>query len=155
MRTKPKSTLRVAISFNKCQIYRAENHLAINCPKYATSRPKCLKCGGLHRIENCGLKCNFCGGLGYTKESCWKKKDPKTSATIMNYLEIMIDDEEVVRNQLDVICENNQDLFSHTKIQRHRVLVDTMVGGQDEVDEKDLAQRKDVNIGLKKDPIIK
>ncbi len=77
------------------------------------------------------------------------------NTTIMNYLEVMVDDEEVVRNQLDRICGKNQDLFSHTKIQRHRVLVDTMVRGQEEANEKDLAQRKDVNIGLEKDAIIK
>jgi len=29
------------------------------------------------------------------------------NTTIMNYLEVMVDDEEVVRNQLDRICGKN------------------------------------------------
>jgi hypothetical protein len=66
-------------------------------PKYATSRPKCLKCGGLHRMENHGLKCSFCGGMGHIEERCWKKKDLKTNATTTNYLEIMIDDEKAIQ----------------------------------------------------------
>jgi hypothetical protein len=70
MQTKPKSTHGVAINFNRCEIYKTKKNLAINCPKYATSRPKCLKCGGLHRTKNYGLKCNFCGGLGYIEECC-------------------------------------------------------------------------------------
>jgi len=74
-----------------------EDHLATKYPKYATSRPKCLKCGGLHRMENCGLKCSFCGGMGHIKKHCWKKKDLKMSATTTNDLEVIIDDEEVVQ----------------------------------------------------------
>jgi hypothetical protein len=34
-------------------------------------------------------------------------KDPKMSVTTMNYLEVMVDDEEIVKNQLDRICGNN------------------------------------------------
>ncbi len=48
-------------------------------------------------MENCGLKCSFCGGMGHIKEHCWKKKDLKTNATTTNDLEVMIDDEEVVQ----------------------------------------------------------
>jgi hypothetical protein len=86
MQTKPGSTLGVFISFSGCQICKVEDHLAINCPKYATSRPKCLKCGELHRIENCGPsclkcgelhriekcgpRCNFCRGLKHIEERC-------------------------------------------------------------------------------------
>jgi len=64
------STLGVSSSFNGCQNDRVEDHLATNRPKYATSRPKCLKCGELHKTKNCGLKCNFCKGLGHIKECC-------------------------------------------------------------------------------------
>jgi hypothetical protein len=39
-----------SMSFNGCQIYRAEDHMVKDYPKYATSRHKCLKCGGLHKI---------------------------------------------------------------------------------------------------------
>jgi hypothetical protein len=68
MRTKPRSTLGVSNSFNGCQICRVKDHLAINCPKYA--KPKCLKCGELHKTKNCGLKCNFCKGLRHIEECC-------------------------------------------------------------------------------------
>jgi hypothetical protein len=46
MQTRPGSISRIYINFNECQICRTKDHLATNCPKYATSRPKCLKCGG-------------------------------------------------------------------------------------------------------------
>jgi hypothetical protein len=38
------------------------------------------------------------------------------NATTTNYLEVMVDDEEVVKNQLDKICESDHDFFSHTKV---------------------------------------
>lgn len=46
-------------SFNGCQIYRVKDHMANDYSKHATSKPKCLKCGGLHKIKNCGLMCNY------------------------------------------------------------------------------------------------
>jgi hypothetical protein len=53
---------------------------------------------GLHKTKNCGLRCRFCGGLGHIKERCLKKEDPKLSDAAMNYLEVVVDDEEVIRN---------------------------------------------------------
>jgi len=64
------STLGVFTSFIGCQICMVEDHLATNCQKYVTSRPKCLKCGEPHRTGNYGLRCNFCRGLGHIEECC-------------------------------------------------------------------------------------
>ncbi len=36
-----------------------------------------------------------------------------------------MDDEEIVCNQLDRICGNNHDLFSHTIVPRRRLPLDT------------------------------
>jgi hypothetical protein len=55
------------------------------------------KMWGLHRMENCGLKCSFCGGLGHNEECCWKKKDIKMDATTTSYLEVMINDEKTIQ----------------------------------------------------------
>jgi hypothetical protein len=105
-------------NFNGCHICRTKDHFAIECPKYVMSKPKCLKCGGLHRMENCGLKCSFCGGLGHIEGCCWKKKDLKICVVVTNYLEVLVDDEEAVQNQLHKICGNNHDLFSHITVPR-------------------------------------
>ncbi len=125
IQTKLGSTSIASTSFNGCQICKVDDHLIIECLKYTTSRPKCLKCGGLHRTENCGMRCSFCGGLGHIKECCWKKKDPKIGAVTMNCLKVMISDEEIVKCQLDQICAKKHDLFFHTKVPRRRLHVDT------------------------------
>jgi len=74
-------------SFNGCQICKTENHFATKCPKYITFRPICLKCWGPDKTKNYGLRCGFCGGLGHTKERCWKK-NLKISVATTNYLEM-------------------------------------------------------------------
>jgi len=56
---------------------------------------------------------------------------------------------------LDKICGRSHDLFSHIRVPKHRVPMDTSARGQKEVDEGDLARRKDVNIGLEKDVVIR
>jgi hypothetical protein len=105
-------------NFNGCHICKTKDHFATECPKYVTFRPKCLKCGGLHKIENCGSRCSFCGGLGHTKGHCWKNKDLKICVVAINHLEVLVYDEEVVQNQLDKICGNNHDLFSYIRVPR-------------------------------------
>ncbi len=109
-----------------------------------------MKCGGLHKIENCGLRCSFYEGLGHVNEHCWEKKDPKMRLTTTNYLEMMVDDEEEVQNQLDRICGKNHDLFLHTRVPRQRVPMETIIGENGGVDvlEGDSSWRKDVGIGL-------
>ncbi len=78
-----------------CQIYKGGDHTAIACPKLNEPRSKCAKCGMPHRIENCGVKCSFCAGLGHTEDRCWKKpKDGKAHPGSANFLEVMLDDEE-------------------------------------------------------------
>jgi hypothetical protein len=49
-----------------CQICKGGDHTAITCPRLNEPRPKCAKCGMSHRIENCGVKCSFCAGLGHS-----------------------------------------------------------------------------------------
>lgn len=41
---KLKATHKGSTNSNGCQIYRTKDRLAIECPKYTTSRSKCLKC---------------------------------------------------------------------------------------------------------------
>ncbi len=43
-----------------CQICKEGDHTAVACPRRNEPRPKCAKCGMLHRTENCGVKCYFC-----------------------------------------------------------------------------------------------
>jgi hypothetical protein len=123
--------------------------MAKDCPKYAISKHKCLKCGGLHKIINCGSRCNFCGGLGHTEKIYWKKTNLKTCAITTNYLEVMVDDEEIVRNQLDQICGNNHDLFSHTMVPRRKLPLDMIVREPESVElpYKYLSRMKELEVG--------
>ncbi len=62
-RTKPQHehTIGISTNFNGCQICWAKDH-------YANSKPKCQKCGGLHKTKNYGLRCTFCNGMGHVEE---------------------------------------------------------------------------------------
>jgi hypothetical protein len=81
--------------FGGCQICKGGNHIATSCPRLNEPRPKCAKCGMPHRIENCGMKCSFCSGLGHLGDKCWKKpKDGKTHFGAANFLEVLLNDEE-------------------------------------------------------------
>ncbi len=55
---------------NRYQLCHLEENTALTCPKLVDTRPKCAKCGGGHKIDNCGLKCSFYFGLGHTEDSC-------------------------------------------------------------------------------------
>jgi len=50
----------------QCQICKSKKKITFACPKFINLRPKCAKCGGGHKIENCILKCYFCSGMGHT-----------------------------------------------------------------------------------------
>jgi hypothetical protein len=50
----------------RCQLCQAEDHTIVACPKHNDMRPKCGKCGGGHRVENCGIRCSFYNGLGHS-----------------------------------------------------------------------------------------
>jgi hypothetical protein len=51
-----------------CQICQAGDHKATTCPRLNDARPKCAKCSMPHRMENCGIKCTFCTGLGHSED---------------------------------------------------------------------------------------
>ncbi len=48
--------------------YSLKNLDPLTCPKLTNTRPKCAKCGDEHKIDNCGLKCSFCFGLGHMED---------------------------------------------------------------------------------------
>jgi hypothetical protein len=66
---------------SECQICKGGDHIATACLSLNEPRPKCAKCGMSHRIENCGVKCSFCAGLGHSEDRCWKK--PKDEGRIL------------------------------------------------------------------------
>jgi hypothetical protein len=88
---------------NHCQLCRSKEHIASACPKFADIKLKCTKCRGGHKIDNCGLKCSICFGLGHTKDKCWKKSAKGFLAT-MNFLEVLVDDEEATLAKLNHVC---------------------------------------------------
>jgi hypothetical protein len=62
---------------------------------YKILKPKCVKCDLPHKIENCGVKCGYYASMGHMENKCWKHgKDGKTPSTTINYLKVLIDDEE-------------------------------------------------------------
>ncbi len=70
---------------------------------------------------------------------------------------MLVNDEEAVQNQLDKICGNNHDLFSHIKVPRRRIHVEanTRERKGTDVAKGDLVRRKDVGISLEKESIVK
>jgi len=100
--------------FGGCQIYKGGDHLATTCPRLNEARPKCVKCGMLHRTEYCGIKCTFCSGLGHSEDRCWKKsKDGKSHSGTTNFLEVLLNDETTTLQQLNKLC-GDENLFSYT-----------------------------------------
>jgi hypothetical protein len=95
---------------NRYQLCRSEEHTTSTCPKFANTRQKCAKCGSGHKTNNCGLKCSFCLGLGHTDEMCWKKFAKGLLAT-MNFLEVLVDDEEATLIELNHVCGEDQHIF--------------------------------------------
>ncbi len=80
---------------NGCQLCKGGYHIAIACPRLNEARPKCAKCNMSHRIENCGIKCSFCAGLGHSEDQCWKKpKDGKVHSGATNFIEVLLNDEQ-------------------------------------------------------------
>jgi predicted aspartyl protease len=112
-----------------CQICKGGDHLATTCPRLNEARPKCAKCGMPHRTENCGVKCTFCTGLGHSEDKCWKKpKDGRSHSGAANFLEILLNDEATTLQQLNKLC-GSENLLSHTRVPRRRVLVEVAAGG--------------------------
>jgi len=115
--------------FGGCQLYKGGDHMATACPRLNEARPKCAKCNMPHRTENYGLKCTFCVGLGHSENKCWKKpKDGKSTIRTTNFLEVLLDDGAVTKQQFNKLC-GNENLFSYTGVPRRRTLVDVAPGG--------------------------
>ncbi len=111
--------------FTRCQICKEGDHTATACPRRNEPRPKCAKCGMPHRMENCGVKCSFCTGLGHSEDKCWRKsRDGRTHPRSVNFLEVMLDDEEATLHQLNELC-GGENLFSYTRVPRRRMPVET------------------------------
>jgi hypothetical protein len=120
-----------SIVIRGCQICKGGDHLATACPRLNEARPKCAKCGMPHRIDNCGVKCTYCSGLGHSEDRCWKKpKDGKSPFGAANFLEVLLNDEATTLQQLNRLC-GSENLFSHTRVPRRRVPVKVAAGGAD------------------------
>jgi hypothetical protein len=115
--------------FGGCQIYKIGDHLTIDCPKLNKPWPKCAKCGMSHRIENCGIKCSFCQGLGHLEDRCWKKpKDGKSNSQTQFFLEVLLNDKEATMQQLNKLC-GNENVFSYTRVPRRKMQVEVVLSG--------------------------
>jgi len=115
--------------FGGCQICKGGDHIATACPRLNEPWPKCARCGMPHRTENCGMKCSFCSSLGHSEDKCWKKrKDGKVYPGSANFLEVLLNDEEVTIQQLNKLC-GNENIFSHTRAPRRRMPVEVVTGG--------------------------
>ncbi len=63
------------------------------------------------KIENYDMKCLFCFGLGHIENKCWKKF-AKGLATTTNFLEVLVNDEEVSLLELNRIYGKEEHVFS-------------------------------------------
>jgi len=107
-----------------CQICKGGDHIATACPRLNEPWSKCAKCGMSHRTENCGVKCSFCAGLGHSEDRCWKKpKDGRSHSGAANFVEVLFNDEEATRQQLNRLCDN-QEVFSYTRVPRRRMPIE-------------------------------
>ncbi len=105
---------------NHCQLCRSEVHIVSACPKLTDTRPKCAKCGGGHKINNCGLKCSFYFGLGHIEDKCSKKFAKGLPATT-NFLEVLVDDEKATLAELNCVCGGDQHIFFEVRIPKRKL----------------------------------
>jgi hypothetical protein len=135
-----------SIQFKECQVCKGKDHIATSCPRLNEPRPKCAKCGMLHRTENCGIKCSFCSGFGHSEDRCWKKsKDGKSYSGAANFLEVLLNDEAATLQQLNELC-GNENVFSYTRIPRRRHPVElptTGVAPQNEMAEDNIGMNRE------------
>jgi hypothetical protein len=62
--------------------------------------------------------------LGHSEDRCWKKpKDEKTYTGTVNFVEVLLSDEEATLQQLNRLC-GNEKVFSYTRVPRRRVPVE-------------------------------
>jgi len=110
--------------FGGCQICKGGDHIVTTCLRLNEPWLKCTKCGMFHKKKNCGIKCSFCSGLGHSEDRCWKKpKDAKSHSGAANFLEVLLNDEEVTLQQLNKLC-GNENIFSCIRIPRRRMHVE-------------------------------
>jgi len=108
----------------ECQVCKGKDHIATTCPRLNEPRPKCAKCGMLHRTKNCGVKCSFCSGLEHSEDRCWRKsKDAKSHFGATNFLEVLLNDEAATLQQFNELC-GNENVFSHVRVPRRRLPVE-------------------------------
>jgi hypothetical protein len=120
-KVKPSTTFSINTN-NRCQLCSSKEHTTITCPKLANTRPKCAKCGGGHKTNNCGLKCSFYFGLRHMEERCWKKSTKGLPATT-NFLEVLVDDGEATLAELNRVCGEDQHIFSGVRIPKRRLSI--------------------------------
>jgi hypothetical protein len=107
-------------STSRCQLCQVDDYIVVACPEHNDMWPKCSKCGG-HRVENYGIKCSFCNGLGHSKDRYWKKKNIKPSNYTTNYLKVLVNDEEATLTELNMICGAIHHLSSRNRIPKRRL----------------------------------
>jgi len=79
---------------SRCQLCQDDDYFTVACPKHNDMWPKCDKCGGRHKAENCGISYSFCNGLVHSEDRYWKNRDMKLYNSTTNYLEVLVNDEE-------------------------------------------------------------
>jgi hypothetical protein len=104
-----------------CQICRTNDHIATTWLHIGDLKLKCAKCCLPHKIENCVVKCRYCFGMGYVEDKCWNKcwkrgKDGKMPSTTNNYLEVLVNDENVTLEKLNHLCGTKHDIFTRARI---------------------------------------
>jgi hypothetical protein len=57
----------------------------------------------------------------HSEDRCWKKKDTKPLNSIANYLEVLVNDEDVSLNELNKICGANHHLTFGNMIPKRRL----------------------------------
>jgi hypothetical protein len=112
-KARPSTTFSTTIN-NYCQLCLSGKHIASTYFKLVDTRPKCAKCKGGHKIDNCGLKCSFCFRLGHAEDRC-RKKFAKGLFATTNFLEVLVDDEEAILSKLNYICGGDKHIFSRVR----------------------------------------
>ncbi len=106
----------------QCQLCNSKEHIASTCPIHIDLRPRCAKCGGGHKTNNCGLKFFFCSGMGHTKNRRWKKNGKGPFAST-NFLKALVNDEEATLTKLNQLCGVKHNVFSGIKMLKHKMHV--------------------------------
>ncbi len=74
------------------------------------------------KIDNCDLKCSFCLGMWHIEDRCWKKNG-KGPFTFVNFLEVLINDEEATLIKLKQLFKTKHNFFSRAKMPKCKMHV--------------------------------